>query len=114
MILVGGAWTFLLATKSNEFSILKLFLAMIERQFNKKVRVIRSDNAWELGSSLETTICRLHKASFIKLLVLPHHNKMVWLRGNIGILRILLGKKGYKLFSLHSQKYFVSRNIVFL
>lgn len=48
-----GTWTFLLSTKSNAFTILKSFLAMIERQFNKKVKIIRSDNAWELGSSSE-------------------------------------------------------------
>lgn len=44
-----ATWTYLLSTKSNAFSILKNFLAMIERQFNTKVKVIRLDNALELG-----------------------------------------------------------------
>nr|XP_009774503.1 PREDICTED: uncharacterized protein LOC104224521 [Nicotiana sylvestris] len=45
-----GTWTYLLTNKSNAFTILKGFLAMVERQFNSKVKTIRSDNAFELGS----------------------------------------------------------------
>lgn len=44
-----GTWTFLLSTKSNAFRVLKCFLSMMERQFNRKVKCIRSDNALELG-----------------------------------------------------------------
>jgi len=44
-----GTWTFLLSTKSNAFPTLKSFFAMVERQFNTKVKCIRSDNALELG-----------------------------------------------------------------
>lgn len=43
-------WTYLLSTKLNAFPILKFFLAMVERQFHTKVQIIRSDNAFELGS----------------------------------------------------------------
>lgn len=42
-------------TKSNTFTMPKYFLAMVERQFEKKVKIIRSDNALEFGSSLETS-----------------------------------------------------------
>lgn len=50
-----GTWTYLLSTKSNIFSVLKSFLLMVERQFNTKVKVIRSDNALELGTSIMTS-----------------------------------------------------------
>lgn len=49
-------WTFLLSTKANVFTILKHFLAMIERQFQTTVKILRSDNALELGSSKETSL----------------------------------------------------------
>lgn len=46
----GCTWTFLLSSKSYSFHTLKLFLALVERQFSIKVRIIRSDNAYELGA----------------------------------------------------------------
>lgn len=45
-----GTWTYLLSTKSNAFTVLKSYLAMVERQFHTKVQVVRTDNAFELGS----------------------------------------------------------------
>nr|XP_009788320.1 PREDICTED: uncharacterized protein LOC104236139 [Nicotiana sylvestris] len=49
-----ATWTFLLSSKGNAFSVLKSFLSMVDRQFNLKVKKIRSDNAMELGKgSLE-------------------------------------------------------------
>jgi len=45
-----GTWTYLLSSKSNAFTILKSFLTMVERQFDMKVKKIRPDNAFELGS----------------------------------------------------------------
>ncbi|XP_075108915.1 uncharacterized protein LOC142180748 [Nicotiana tabacum] len=50
-----GTWTYLLSTKSNAFTVLKQFLAMVKRQFDRKVKVIRSDNALELGGSMESS-----------------------------------------------------------
>lgn len=41
-------WTYLLSSKSNAFPTLKSFLTLIETQFSAKVKVIRSDNAYEL------------------------------------------------------------------
>ncbi|XP_060200816.1 uncharacterized protein LOC132629096 [Lycium barbarum] len=46
-----GTWTHLLKNKNNVFPVLKNFLSMVERQFNVKVKIIRSDNAFELGKS---------------------------------------------------------------
>lgn len=43
-------WTHLLATKSNGFTILQIFINIVENQFGTKVKSIRSDNALELGS----------------------------------------------------------------
>ncbi|XP_059309926.1 uncharacterized protein LOC132061067 [Lycium ferocissimum] len=45
-----ATWTHLLSTKSNAFPVLQSFLSMVERQFNSKVKIIRSDNGFELGS----------------------------------------------------------------
>lgn len=50
-----GTWTFLLKTKSNAFPVLRDFLAMVERQFELKVKRIRSDNALELGRGSQET-----------------------------------------------------------
>lgn len=39
--------------KENAFSILKDFLQIVERQYNVKVKIIRSDNTLELGKGIE-------------------------------------------------------------
>lgn len=49
-------WTHLLSTKSNAFHVIQGFVAMVETQFQTKIKVIRSDNALELGSSKETSV----------------------------------------------------------
>jgi len=46
-----GTWTFLLATKSNALTVLQSFILMVARQFDAKIKMVRSDNAMELGSS---------------------------------------------------------------
>ena len=48
-----STWTHLLSVKSNAFDVIKGFIQMVERQFNKQIQIIRSDNAFELGSSNE-------------------------------------------------------------
>lgn len=45
-----STWTFLLSTKSNAFPTLKAFLTLVERQFSPKLKMIKSDNAFELGT----------------------------------------------------------------
>lgn len=47
-----GICTYSLKTKSNAFYVLKQFLVLVERQFQNKVKIIRSDNVKALGSSL--------------------------------------------------------------
>lgn len=41
--------------KSNAFSVIKYFLAMVETQFHSHVQTTRTDNALELGLSREAT-----------------------------------------------------------
>lgn len=38
-----------MSTKANAFPILKSFLTYVERQFERKIKIVRSDNAYELG-----------------------------------------------------------------
>ncbi|XP_074298267.1 uncharacterized protein LOC141629108 [Silene latifolia] len=44
-------WTHLLSCKGNEFVFVKSFINMVATQFDRKVRIIRSDNAFELGTN---------------------------------------------------------------
>lgn len=46
-----ATWTHLLGAKSNAFDMLKSFIAMAETHFNTTIKIVRSDNALELGSS---------------------------------------------------------------
>ncbi|KAK9751071.1 hypothetical protein RND81_02G239600 [Saponaria officinalis] len=43
-------WTHLMSQKSNAFPLIKQFIALVKNQFSKPVKVIRTDNAFELGS----------------------------------------------------------------
>lgn len=42
-----AVWIYLLPNKSETASTLKTFIAMVERQFDKKLKIIRSDNGTE-------------------------------------------------------------------
>ncbi|XP_074274069.1 uncharacterized protein LOC141597501 [Silene latifolia] len=44
-------WTHLLTCKGNAFVFVKSFINMVATQFDRKVKTIRSDNAFELGTS---------------------------------------------------------------
>ena len=48
-----GTWTHLMVTKDEAFFLIKRFVNMAKTQFDKTVKVIRSDNALELGRSHE-------------------------------------------------------------
>jgi len=48
-----STWTHLMVTKDEAFYLIKSFVAMAKTQFNGTVKVIRSDNALELGLSNE-------------------------------------------------------------
>ena len=51
-----ATWTHLLSTKSNAFRVIKGFIEMIETKFGRKLKVLRTDNAFKLGSSNEGII----------------------------------------------------------
>lgn len=51
-----STWTHLLSTKSNAFQVLKGLISLIENQFGTRIKTIRSDNAFELGSSREASL----------------------------------------------------------
>ncbi|XP_019242470.1 PREDICTED: uncharacterized protein LOC109222582, partial [Nicotiana attenuata] len=46
-----STWTHLMGSKSNAFSLIKAFVAMVKTQFHITIQTIRSDNALELGGS---------------------------------------------------------------
>ena len=48
-----STWTHLMVTKDEAFHLIKSFVAMAKTQFDSIVKVIRSDNALELGLSTE-------------------------------------------------------------
>lgn len=48
-----ATWTHLLSTKSNVFTLLKSFIFLVQNQFHSSIQTLRSDNAFELGSSTE-------------------------------------------------------------
>ncbi|XP_015161400.1 uncharacterized protein, partial [Solanum tuberosum] len=50
-----STWTTLLSSKSNALQALKVFVAMIENQFNTTVKTVRTDNGLEFVNS-ETTL----------------------------------------------------------
>lgn len=43
--------TFFLFCKSNAFSVIKVFITMINTQFHTSIKVIRTNNTFELGSA---------------------------------------------------------------
>ncbi|XP_055824434.1 uncharacterized protein LOC129892954 [Solanum dulcamara] len=106
-----GTWTFLLSTKSNAFPVLKSFLSMVERQFNVKVKMIRSDNALELGKGTQ-------ESAFLASQGILHQlscgrNKFDEKATACVLLGYPLQQKGYKLLSLDKRKVFVSRDVRF-
>ena len=48
-----GTWTHLMVTKDEALTLIKRFVAMAKTQFEKTVKIIRSDNALELARSFE-------------------------------------------------------------
>lgn len=54
-------WTRLLSTKGNAFTVLQNFISMAETQFGTKIKCLRSDNAFELGSSFANSQYLLSK-----------------------------------------------------
>lgn len=52
---IRKTWIYFLKIKANAFLVLKTFLSMLEWEFSLKIKVIRSDDALELGKSIKTS-----------------------------------------------------------
>lgn len=72
-------WTVMLKLKSEVGDKVKTFINMVETQFDKKVRVVRSDN----GLEFFLLIFILKREFYITQVVWLHHNKMIELRDAI-------------------------------
>ncbi|XP_070019925.1 uncharacterized protein [Nicotiana sylvestris] len=119
-----GTWTFLLSSKSNAFSALKSFLSLVERQFNKKVKKSRSDNALELGTGTQESSFLLeqgilHETSWVAT---PQQNGVVERKHRhlLEVARALMFQSnvplqywGYKVLDLSNKRMFVSRDVKF-
>lgn len=65
-------WTFLVTTKRVAGLVLKNFVQMIETQFQIRLNTIRTDNAFELGSSLELRSFFTKKKGITHQTICPH------------------------------------------
>jgi len=73
----GVTWTHLMVTKDEAVSLTKAFTVMVKTQFDKHVKIVRSDNALELSKSYEILEFFTSLVSLIKPAVCRLHNKMV-------------------------------------
>lgn len=46
-------WVHLLKQKSYVFTLIKAFIALVQTQISKRIKVIKTDNTYELGTSSE-------------------------------------------------------------
>jgi len=76
-------WIYFLKNKSETFTVFQQFKAMVELQFNTKLKSIQTD--WGVNSYLCLHTVKI-MVLFIGLFVLIHIIKMVLLRGSIDIL----------------------------
>ncbi|XP_075092137.1 uncharacterized protein LOC142172426 [Nicotiana tabacum] len=117
-----GTWTHLLSSKGNALSSLKSFFSMVETQFNVKIKTIRTDNALELGASLEATQFFQSKGVLhrISCPYTPQQNVPKPLRDKFSprstpciFFGYPPGKKAYKLLQLSNKKILISRDVIF-
>ncbi|XP_010242510.1 PREDICTED: uncharacterized protein LOC104586844 [Nelumbo nucifera] len=121
-------WIYLLAEKIEVGRTLKNLCTMIERQFNKKVKVVRSDNGTKFkslksyfdkqGILFQTSCVGTPKQNdqFLVAYVSRIFGTVTNLPlgvGNVSLLGTLLGKKGWKLYDFEYGDYFISRDMVF-
>ena len=77
-----AVWVFLLIDKKDVDGFVKDFFAMVERQFQKKIKIVRSDNGIEFACL--KSFFHEHGVIF-QTSVLAHLNRMDEWRENISI-----------------------------
>lgn len=72
-----ATWTFMLKDKTRVVSFVVDFVHMVENQFGKRVKTIRSDNGTKFINDKFIKFFLQRQVFYIIDLVLTHHNKMV-------------------------------------
>ncbi|XP_060211652.1 uncharacterized protein LOC132639200 [Lycium barbarum] len=115
-------WTYLLSAKSNAFSMLKYFMAMVEKQFGAKIKYIRFPSSVLKGKTpYEILFGNAPDYSFLKsfgflcFVSIPilHRAKFEPRASPCVFLGYPTGKKGYKVMDLKTKRVFVSRDVQF-
>ncbi|XP_059280942.1 uncharacterized protein LOC132034561 [Lycium ferocissimum] len=117
-----ATWTYLLNSKGNAFSMLKQFLSMVERQFNKKFKQIRYPSRVLNGKTPYEVIFQhppdyqyLRCFGCLCFVSTPAQNRSKFApRANACVfIGYPFGQKGYKVLHLKTRKISVSRDVVF-
>ncbi|XP_075086222.1 uncharacterized protein LOC142168944 [Nicotiana tabacum] len=120
-------WVFLLKQKSDVFLCLQHFFRFVKTQFNKTIKVIKTDNGTELPSSVIENLSpyeMLHnrKPSLKHLRVLGYicfaktiqEQDMLMPRSKKSIhMGYLEVHKGYILYDLDNKLFFINRDVIF-
>ncbi|XP_016510401.2 uncharacterized protein LOC107827725 [Nicotiana tabacum] len=92
-----ATWSHLLSSKANAFTILKSFIHIVHTKFGSPVKTVRSDNAFELGSSSEA----------------PYRDKFKSRTVPVVFIGYSTSKKAYKFLNLSTSAIFHLRDVVF-
>ncbi|XP_062100880.1 uncharacterized protein LOC133806808 [Humulus lupulus] len=125
-----AVWVYLLCNKTEIETMFMNFVAFVDRQFDKKIKRVRSDNGTEFnclrdyilkqGIVFETS-CVVPKFDNMKIfgcLCYAHNqrrdgDKFASRSRKCIFVGYPYGKKGWKLYDLESREYFVSRDVKF-
>ncbi|GJY58949.1 retrovirus-related pol polyprotein from transposon TNT 1-94 [Tanacetum coccineum] len=104
-----GTWVYLLEQKSDVFDALKSFLKFVATQFEKQVKIVRSNNALEFVKG--------QCGPYLESQVVSNPSRTADKFDPRGVPCVFLGypanQKGYKFYNLTNHNSFVSRDVVF-